>query len=72
MAIWAPDHAQLCVSRSVAERAGGRDGFAAGGRGRVAPGRGRVATGPVPPWNGFAMYPSWTNAQDAQDGDLGT
>lgn len=31
-----------------------------------------LATSPVPPWNGFAMYASWTDTQDAQDGDLGT
>ena len=47
-AIWAPDHAQLCDSRSVAERAGGRGEFAVetGARraervGRAGPGRGR-------------------------------
>ena len=29
-----------------------------------------LATGPVPPGNGFAMYPSWTNTQNARDGNL--
>ena len=84
--IWAPDHAQLCDSRSVAERAGGRGEFEAGGTDRgefeaggtgrgsgvVAAGSGLGWSGPVPPRNGFAMYPSWTDTQDAQDGDVGT
>ncbi len=43
--------------------------------GRVRPDdrrRRALATGPVPPRNGFAMYPSWTDTQDAREGDLGT
>ena len=43
--------------------------------GRVRPAdrrRRALATSPVPPRNGFAMYPSWTDTQDARDDDLGT
>ena len=37
---------------------------------RPVPARRALARGPVPPGNGFAMYPSWTNTQNARDRDL--
>ena len=47
-------------------------GTAGVGREHDRAGSGRAGSGPVPPRNGFAIYPSWTDTQRAQDGDLGT